>query len=269
MPFVPVNGVQIYSEDSGRGEPLVLVHGSWDDHTAWDAVAPRLAESFRVVTYDRRGHGQSERPAAQGSRIEDEDDLAALIMALDCAPAHVAGNSFGASISLGLAARRPELFRTLTIHEPPLLGLIEQDPGSQELIRDVRASCQVVLDELARGEMVLGSRRFVEEVALGPGAWDQLPEADRDVMVHNAPTFLDEQRDPDWASMAESALQHINMPVLITRGDQSPAWFRPIIERLSRTLHGAEVCTLANAGHVPHVTHPDEYVMTLTRFIQT
>jgi hypothetical protein len=52
-----VNGVRLFYEVSGHGEvPLVLVHGSWGSHHNWDLVVPELAESFRVLTYDRRGH---------------------------------------------------------------------------------------------------------------------------------------------------------------------------------------------------------------------
>lgn len=61
-----VNGVQLYWELAGNsGEPLVLVHGSWVDHHNWDMVVPLLSQSFRVITYDRRGHSLSERPASQ------------------------------------------------------------------------------------------------------------------------------------------------------------------------------------------------------------
>src|SRR5262245_21244554 len=93
MPRVRVNGVELVYEVAGDGAPLVLVHGSWTDRSNWQAVVPGLAPAFRVVTYDRRGHSQSERPPGQGSRREDEDDLAALLGALDCVPAHVLGNS--------------------------------------------------------------------------------------------------------------------------------------------------------------------------------
>ena len=71
-----VNGVRIAYQDSGRGEPLVLVHGSWGSHHNWDAVVPGLSVHHRVVTYDRRGHSESERSPGQGTFAEDVADLA-------------------------------------------------------------------------------------------------------------------------------------------------------------------------------------------------
>ena len=50
MPIAQINGTSLFYEETGRGEPLLLVHGSWVDHTTWDAVVPRLGSSFRVVT---------------------------------------------------------------------------------------------------------------------------------------------------------------------------------------------------------------------------
>ncbi len=84
----------------------MLVHGSWVDHMEWPFIVPLLAPRFRVTIYDRRGHSQSERLPTQGSVHEDVADLAAIIERAG-APAHVLGNSMGASISLRLAAERP------------------------------------------------------------------------------------------------------------------------------------------------------------------
>jgi pimeloyl-ACP methyl ester carboxylesterase len=107
MPTANVNGIQLFYEFSGTGEvPLVLVHGSWVSHHSWDLVVPRLAESFRVLAYDRRGHSESHRPAGPGSIREDVEDLAALIEHLGLAPAWVIGNSFGASITPPLCAQK-------------------------------------------------------------------------------------------------------------------------------------------------------------------
>jgi pimeloyl-ACP methyl ester carboxylesterase len=267
MPQVEVNGVKLFYEVTGDGEPLVLVHGSWGDHFNWELVVPGLAESFRVLTYDRRGHSRSERPATQGSRQEDEEDLAALVEALDFAPAHVAGNSFGASISLGLASRRPELFRSVIVHEPPLTDIVADDPQLHPLMKQAQEKIESVLQQLEAGDIPGGTRRFVEEVALGPGMWEQLPEQARNTFINNAPTWLDEQRNPHWADLDLTALSRFSAPVLLTQGDQSPPWFRSIISKLAETLGQAERTTYSGAGHVPHQTHPHDYVATVARFI--
>src|SRR3954454_21462698 len=130
MAIAQVNGVNLFFEVHGDGEPVVLVHGSWVDTTSWDQVVEGLAASFRVLIYDRRGHSKSERLQQQGSMDEDGDDLADLLEMLSFAPAHVVANSLGGNIALRLAARRPELFKSMTCHEPPLFSLLKHDPES-------------------------------------------------------------------------------------------------------------------------------------------
>src|ERR1051325_6227873 len=104
MPTDKINTIKIFWELTGnKGDALVLVHGSWGDHHNWDIVAGELSKTFRVVTYDRRGHSQSERLTGQGYVTEDVDDLVALIEQFDLAPAHIVGNSFGAAIVLKTA----------------------------------------------------------------------------------------------------------------------------------------------------------------------
>lgn len=261
MPQLDVNGVRLLVEQSGGGEPLVLVHGSWDDRRAWAPIEEDLARSFRVVSYDRRGHTGSEDSAEPGTRRDDEDDLASLIEVLDAAPAHVVGNSFGASISLGLAARRPELFRTLCAHEPPLLALVADDP----MVAQVGAALAPILELIERGESEAAARAFVENIALGPGAWEMMPESERAAAAANANTFAGEARDPAWTDIDLDALGSVGFPVLLTQGDQSPPFFSKVVARLADAIDGAEVRTLPGAGHVPHQTHPAEYVSAITR----
>ena len=94
----------------------MLVHGGWTDHRTWAFVVPHLSDSYRVVRYDRRGHSRSPW-ALPVPRRQDEDDLAALIEELG-APVPLVGNSYGASISLGLTGRRAELVASVAVHEP-------------------------------------------------------------------------------------------------------------------------------------------------------
>jgi pimeloyl-ACP methyl ester carboxylesterase len=79
----------LYFERRGSGPPLVVVHGSWDDHRTWDGVVGELSGSFTTVAYDRRGHGRSSAPPGQGRIGEDVADLAAVIDGLGLAPANL------------------------------------------------------------------------------------------------------------------------------------------------------------------------------------
>jgi pimeloyl-ACP methyl ester carboxylesterase len=269
MPIDTINGVKLYWELSGpAGDPVVLVHGSWGDHHNWAPVVPALAQSFRVLTYDRRGHSHSERPDGQGSVLEDVDDLAALIEHLDLAPAHIVGNSFGAAIVLRLAARRPELFRSLVVHEPPLFGLLSDEADTQAALAAVQARIAAVVALLSAGRHADGARQFVENVAFGPGTWTTLPQPVRDTFVTNAPTWLDETRDPDALTMDTTALNGFSAPALLTVGDQSPPYFAPVMERLAATLPHAQRWTYTGAGHVPHLSHPQDYLQRVTAFLR-
>jgi pimeloyl-ACP methyl ester carboxylesterase len=268
MPTMAVNGTELFYTASGTSRvPVVLVHGSWGDHHNWDAVAPALAERFHVVRYDRRGHSLSPRPATQGSQLEDAMDLAALIEALDLAPAHVVGNSFGAATALRLACHRPELFRSLAAHEPPLFGILVDDPAMQEPLAALGDRIAKVVELLRTGEDERAARSFVETVAFGPGGWEMLPPEARDTFVVNASTFLDEQRDPDGMTLDLGALTRFAQPVLLSEGGKSPPFFPAVVERIARALPHAEQHLFAGAGHVPHVTHGREYVEVVSGFI--
>jgi pimeloyl-ACP methyl ester carboxylesterase len=263
-----MNGVQLFWELMGNsGEPLVLVHGSWVDHHNWDAVVPFLSRSFRVLTYDRRGHSQSERPASPGSVREDVADFAALIEELRLAPAHIVGHSFGGSIVLRLAGERPDLFRSLIVHEPPLMSLLADDSNGQVALQAIKERIAAVVELLEAGDMEGGARQFVETIAFGPGAWAQLPSDLQKIVIFNAPTFLDEMRDPEALSIDLARLRSFFHPALLTLGEQGPPFFTPIVEKVANVLPQAERKIFAAAGHEPEQSHPEVYVAAVVEFI--
>jgi pimeloyl-ACP methyl ester carboxylesterase len=269
VPEVEANGVRLHYELTGDGEPLVLVHGSWGDATNWGLVAPGLADSFRLLVYDRRGHSRSERPGTPGSIDEDGDDLVALLEALDLAPAHVVTNSYGGNIALRLATRRPDVFRSLCCHEPPLWSLLQGDAESQEMLQQGAGSLEAVGKRIAEGDHEGAARQFVEEVAFGPGAWEnELPPEVRAIFVNNAPTFLDELQDPNQLSIDEDALRGLEVPVRLTDGSESPPVFPRVIERLEELIPRVARETIDGAAHVPHLTTPERYVEVTTLAVQ-
>ena len=267
MATANVNGAQLFYEVSGAGEvPLVLVHGSWVSHHNWDLAVPGLAESFRVLSYDRRGHSESERPAGQGSVREDVADLAALIEQLALAPAWIAGNSFGASITLRLAGERPDLFRGVIAHEPPLFSLLADDPAVAPMLEEVGKRIGAVVERIATGDHAGAAEQFVETVALGPGTWAQLPRDFQQTLIENALTYLDEANDPEQLAFDLEWIRAFSRPVLLTTGDQSPPTFAPVVAKLADVLPIAEIVTFSGAGHIPHATHPDAYAEAIMAF---
>ena len=267
MPIEKINGVDIFIEEFGSGDPLILVHGSWVDHMEWPFMVPAFSPRFHVVVYDRRGHSQSERLPTQGSVNEDAADLEAIIERVG-APAHVLGNSMGASISLRLAGKRPELFRTLMVHEPPLLDLVRDDPKTQPLVESFDEQVPVIVEALENGREEEGARQFVEAI-VGPGFWEMVPENAKSIIINNAPTFVDETRDPELLTVDTAALSRFERPVLLTDGSASPPFFAAVLDKLAAVLPNATRKTFDGAGHIPHVTHPQPYAEAITEFIDS
>ncbi len=243
---------------------MVLVHGSWTDHSDWNPVVKGLSQSFRVITYDRRGHSGSQRVSTQGSFEEDAKDIADLISRLGLAPAHFVGSSAGSTVALKLAANQPTSVRSLIVHEPPLWGLLKDDPSQVPLMRraDIVGEVAKVLEG---GDMQGGARLFAEFVA-GPGAWDRFPPHVRDTLTTNAATFLDESKDPLAFTVDLAKLSGFKKPTLLTYGGKSPATFKPVIEKLANTIPGSKIFVFDEAGHMPHISHPDKFVATVTAF---
>ena len=266
MPKSRINGVRLYWELTGdRGPTLVLVHGSWGDHRNWDAVVSGLAASFHVLTYDRRGHGQSERLNEQGSIEQDADDLAGILRESGLGPAHVVGSSFGASVVLRAALRHRDVFSSLAVHEPPLHRLLPPgDPGAAAIQERIAA----VVATLERGDSVGGARQFVETVAFGPGMWERLPARMRETFVFNATTFLDEVKEPAAFTIPLPQLAAFDRPALLTQGSESPPFFGQVLDLIAGAMAGVQRYTFDHAGHAPHVTNPGEYVPVIAEFAQ-
>jgi pimeloyl-ACP methyl ester carboxylesterase len=262
-----IDDIELYYELTGEGDnTMVLVHGSWTDHLSWQFVAPALAARHTVLSYDRRGHSRSVGSnRTPGSRRQHEDDLGALIEALDLGTVNLVGNSYGGSISLGLASRRPDLVRCVIVHEPPLLDVARLHKPLEAELSDVHAIVAEVAGLLQAGDPEGGARLFVEPV-LGAGTWQMLPEEYRRTFVGNAATFLEMIADPGWAEVPAVD----GVPVLLTDGDASPSWLRAIVDALTSTAYPqAERHTFAGAGHMPHLTDPDGYSSIVQSFTST
>jgi pimeloyl-ACP methyl ester carboxylesterase len=267
MPFVDVNGVRLYYEVQGEvGDPLVLIHGSWVDHTTWNLVAPRLAESFQLLLYDRRGHSQSGPASVRGSMVDDAYDLAALLESTGLYPAHVLGSSMGGSVALRLAERRPELFRSVLLHEPPVYDLVRDDPVWGPKLAPLERQFGDIADLIRRGRPEQAAREFWEAFGESKAGWERLRPALKETLVANAPTWLEEFEDPGAVSADPVTLGEFLLPALISYGSNSVPWLQEISDRLAALLPNATRRVLPNTGHLPHLTSPGLFLGVVQAF---
>src|SRR5687767_12504745 len=111
------DGTSIAVQVTGRGAPLLLVHGTTADHSRWTPLLPALEARFTVHAMDRRGRGES-GDAADYSLVREFEDVAAVVDAIG-GPVNLLGHSYGALCSLEAALRTSNL-RKLILYEPPI-----------------------------------------------------------------------------------------------------------------------------------------------------
>ncbi|HJZ01224.1 MAG TPA: alpha/beta hydrolase, partial [Streptosporangiaceae bacterium] len=119
MSYADVNGISLYYEEHGSGQPLILLHGGLGSGDMYAPILPLLAKGRRVITVDLQAHGRTadiDRPL----RYETlGDDVAGLIRHLGVAQADVMGYSFGAATALRTAIQHPDLVRRLVVTSIP------------------------------------------------------------------------------------------------------------------------------------------------------
>jgi pimeloyl-ACP methyl ester carboxylesterase len=145
MSYADVNGLSLYYEEHGSGEPLVLLHGGFGAGELFGPILPALAARRRVIAVDLQGHGRTadvDRPL----RPEDmADDIAALIAHLGLEHADVMGYSLGALVALRTAIQHPDRVRRLVLvsipfrrdgsHPEVLAAMDQMGPQAADMLR--------------------------------------------------------------------------------------------------------------------------------------
>src|ERR1700716_3237568 len=117
MPHVAVNGVELYYEDCGTGQPVVFCHEFAGDYQAWEPQVRAFDRLYRCVTYSQRGFPPSSVPKDPEAYSQDIliEDLRALVDHLGLDSAHFVGFSMGGSVVLNFALKYPERCRTIAV----------------------------------------------------------------------------------------------------------------------------------------------------------
>jgi pimeloyl-ACP methyl ester carboxylesterase len=267
MPIATLPNASIAYDISGRGDPTVLIHGSLSDRSTWERVRVGLSPSLRVLAYDRRGHGESTGPLRTHPIRNDAADLAELLEATDLFPVHLIAHSYGGVVALRLAADRPEMVRSLDLHEPPFIELLEGDPATAPEADRLWTAAKTMQSLVRSGHPESAMRQVADALSGEEGAWARLRPGVQQGLMRHVDRWVEELGDPEATRPDRAALSELLVPVLVTTGERSPPFFHRITALLADRLPNATLRTLPGVGHVPHLSDPDQFIALVHGFL--
>ena len=252
MKILRVNDYDMAYLDIGEGPPLVCVHGSLNDFRAWAAVLSPLSANHRLIVPSLR-HYFPERWDGQGgqfSMAQHVDDTIAFIEGLALGAVDLIGHSRGGHLAFQMASKRPDLLRKLVLAEPGGTledALIPAGAAGDGPAAGSKAHVSAASEKIAAGDLEGGLRAFIDGIN-GPGAWEALPPADRQMREDNAYTLIaqvNEGRQP--YTRAEAAA--LKPPTLFVGGADTPGMLPVVLRVLVAHVPGAKTAIIPNAGH--------------------
>jgi pimeloyl-ACP methyl ester carboxylesterase len=258
MGYIKVRETDLYYEEKGDGRSILLIPPSGATASTWGALVDELTGVGRVIAYDRRGYSRSADGVVRAAEVHTAD-AAAVLDALRAAPAVVVGTSAGATIALDLALRRPDLVRTVVVHEAPWRALLHPDVSA--------------LGTLARMQWLAWRGRYDEatEVLLrqvyayrdGGSAWDAFPDEWRRVARENGRSVVADL----WATLGSyprhSDLAKMTRPVVCTYGSRSASFMRAITRALAESIPTATVRQIEGAAHAVPFDAPGTFARVI------
>jgi 3-oxoadipate enol-lactonase len=263
MPTIQRGDFSTYYEDTGSGEPLVLICGLGADLQIWRNLVPFLSKHFRVIALDNRGAGRSSAPDEPYTIPGMAADVIALLDHLQLAPVNLLGWSMGGVIAQSLAVAHPTRVKHLL-----LLATLK---APDAMLRNGIANWVNIRRSNMTIEQVV---RYVAQLVFSPAFAENVPtyEATIQFMVNNPYRqslhgFL-RQAEALLAHTAPSELSGIPMPVSILASEQDQLTPRYLSEDLKATLLNATLHVLPGA-HLGAAEHPERYANEIVALIHS
>lgn len=261
MPFVTVNGVRLRYTQSGEGHPVVFIHGGCVDRRMWQEQLKPIGASYAVVTYDLRGHGESEGPATGYSLANLAKDLRGLLQALNITKPTLVGQSLGGNVAAEYALTYPREVTTLVLVDSGLEGfgysreweehqerrraLIAKDGVSEAVVRALMGGPRF---ELLRRDPV--KRELVRQML---AAW-------------SGKNWLEEGLAPA-ANPHTNRLGELRVPTFVVVGERDEKTFQKIAQRLTEEILVTRKALVPEAGHLAPLENPEAFNDLLLDFL--
>lgn len=260
--IVTVNGHSIsYMEAGGRENATVIfIHGFPFNKSSWEPQIAALHESYHVVAYDVRGHGDSTEGTSEFSIDLFVEDLIGLMDALKIYRAGVCGLSMGGYIALNAITTHPDRFSALILSDTQCIA--DSEEGKQKRMTAIESIKEKGIDNYADESI---------KKLFAPASHTALPDQVTSVhlMITKTSAYTLTQTLLALANRTEtcSKLATIKVPVLIMVGSEDVITPPSAAQFMAERIEGAELQIIDHAGHLPNLERTDEFNTTLVTFL--
>ena len=260
MPKANVNGINIYYEIHGEGEPVIFGNGVFSNTLGWVYQVPEFSKKYQVILYDMRGQGQSEKPDEPYTFDLHAEDQRVLLEELGFSRVHHVGISYGAELGLVFALKYPEMVRSLVVcsavsHVGILLN---------EMCQLWRSVCKLGNPDLfyhATVPLNFGEKFIQENTTILEKARERYAHLEYPALVKLIDAFL--QLD------ITDQLPQIKIPTLVIGAAEDilkPAF--PYSKIIDDQLPRSEMVVVKDSGHAVTFEKPQEFNRLVLDFLQ-
>ncbi len=262
-------GTDLSYIDSGRGVPVVLIHGSASDYRIWRSQIRPFAAKYRVIAYSRRYHTPNawRGDGSDYAATLHAEDLVELLQSLKLGPAHLVGHSAGGTIALLVARDHPELVRSVVVMEPGLPSLLTREEG--EVARAAREHAL----SAAKAAMAAGEDERAIQFLMD---WVLRPRTYRGVSPPMKAMLLDHARllkvllsspppPPDFTCEHAGALK---TPMLLVEGAASVDYMVAPSRALHQCQPSAQRVAIPQATHNMQLDNPHAFNRAVLEFLE-
>lgn len=267
---ITVNDMELHYQDNGKGNPLILIHGSLADLRYWEEQTPVLSEHYRVISYSRRYNYPNQNMAQPNhSAIIEAEDLLALLDELEIEQASVLGHSYGAYTALWFALDHPERVHKLILAEAPVLRWLPDISGGEGRMENFLTN---IWQPIGKAYSESGEQAGLELTS----QW--YFSAPLDSIASGWQIYFT-QNSKEWEALTISAdafpeierqkIENLKLPVLLISGARNTGNFNDLIDRhLSELLSDGRRVIIDNAGHEMFQDNPVQTNRVIVSFLR-
>jgi pimeloyl-ACP methyl ester carboxylesterase len=253
MPYISLPNTKLFYQESGSGsETLVFSHGLLWSHKMFAAQVAEFSKQYRVIAYDHRGQGNSE---VKGPYDMDTVALDAveLIRSLVGGPVHFIGLSMGGFVGIRLAARHPELIKSLALLETSANAEPQENLPQYKLLNGMVRWLGIIPPIASKVMKIMFAKSWLAD----PNQVDSIRHWKKE-LASNKKSIIGPVEGVIYRKGVEEELTKITCPTLVIVGDEDVATTPQKAAFIHQGIAGAKLETIVGAGHSSCIEKPEE-----------